>query len=104
MCVCSLSYPARNAHAFSFIPSLLSLVLLYIYTLSHKTAQLSGKKLLKLNSFFYFLYNVFLKDFSFKEKLSEMQGDQQVSVHLMITIQKVTNTVQNVPRQPPDIY
>ena len=33
-----------------------------------------------------------------------IQGDQIVSVHLMITIQKVTSNVQSVPRQPPDIY
>jgi hypothetical protein len=33
-----------------------------------------------------------------------MQGDQKVSVHVMITIQKVTNNVQSVPRQSPDIY
>ena len=32
------------------------------------------------------------------------QGDQKVSVHLMITIQKVTSNVQSVPRQSPDIY
>jgi hypothetical protein len=28
----------------------------------------------------------------------EIQGDQKVSVHLMITIQKVTSNVQSVPR------
>jgi hypothetical protein len=28
-----------------------------------------------------------------------VQGDQKVSVHLMVTIQKVTSNVQNVPRQ-----
>jgi hypothetical protein len=32
------------------------------------------------------------------------QGDQKVSVHLMITIQKVATNVQSVPRQSPDIY
>jgi hypothetical protein len=31
------------------------------------------------------------------------QGDQKVSVHLMITIQKVTSNVQSVSRQSPDI-
>jgi hypothetical protein len=31
-----------------------------------------------------------------------VQGDQTVSVHLMITIQKVTSNVQTVPRQSPD--
>jgi hypothetical protein len=30
---------------------------------------------------------------------TELQGDQKVSVHLMITIQKVTSNVQSVPRQ-----
>jgi hypothetical protein len=33
-----------------------------------------------------------------------VQGDQKVSVHLMITKQKVTSNVQIVPRQSPDIY
>jgi hypothetical protein len=33
-----------------------------------------------------------------------IQNDQKVSVHLMITIQKVTINVQSVPRQSPDIY
>jgi len=32
-----------------------------------------------------------------------IQGDQKVSVHLIITIQKVTSNVQSVPRQSPDI-
>jgi len=30
-----------------------------------------------------------------------MQGGQKVSVHLMITIQKVTSNVQSVSRQAP---
>jgi hypothetical protein len=34
----------------------------------------------------------------------KIQGDQKVSVHLMITIQKVTNNFQSVPRQSTDIY
>jgi hypothetical protein len=33
-----------------------------------------------------------------------IQGDQKVSVHLMITKQKVTSNVQSVPRQSPNIY
>jgi hypothetical protein len=33
-----------------------------------------------------------------------IQGDQKVSVHLMITVQKVTSTVQSVLSQSPDIY
>jgi hypothetical protein len=33
-----------------------------------------------------------------------LQGDQKVSVHLMITIQEVTSNVQSVPRKSPDIY
>jgi hypothetical protein len=33
-----------------------------------------------------------------------IQGDQKVSVHLMITIQKVTSNVQSVTCQSPDIY
>jgi hypothetical protein len=33
-----------------------------------------------------------------------VQDDQKVSVHLMITIHKVTSNAQTVPRQSPDIY
>jgi hypothetical protein len=33
-----------------------------------------------------------------------IQSDQKVSVHLMITIEKVTSNVQSVPRKSPDIY
>jgi len=33
-----------------------------------------------------------------------IQGDPKVSVHLMITIQKVTSNVQSVPRQSPNIW
>jgi len=33
-----------------------------------------------------------------------VQGDQKASVHQMTTIQKVTNNVQSVPNQSPDIY
>jgi hypothetical protein len=34
----------------------------------------------------------------------KIQGDQKVSVHLMIKIQKVTSYVQSAPRQSPDIH
>jgi hypothetical protein len=33
----------------------------------------------------------------------DIQGDKEVSVHLMITIEIVTSNVQSVPRQSPDI-
>jgi len=33
-----------------------------------------------------------------------VQGDEKVSVHLMITLQKVTNNVQNISRHSLDIY
>jgi len=33
-----------------------------------------------------------------------LQGDEKVSVHLLITIQKDTDNVQSVPRQSTDIY
>ena len=36
--------------------------------------------------------------------LRPVQGDQKVSVHLTITIQKVTSNVQSVPPQTLDIY
>jgi len=36
--------------------------------------------------------------------VQNVQGDQKVSVHLMITIQKVTSNVQSVPRQSSNIY
>jgi hypothetical protein len=32
------------------------------------------------------------------------QGDRKVSVHLMITIQKVTSNIQSLPSHSPDIY
>jgi hypothetical protein len=35
--------------------------------------------------------------------LCVIQSDQKVSVHLMITLQKVTSNVQSVPRHSPDI-
>jgi hypothetical protein len=34
----------------------------------------------------------------------KIQGDQKVSVHLMITIQKVISNVQSVPRLSQHIY
>jgi hypothetical protein len=34
----------------------------------------------------------------------KVQGAQKVSEHLMITTQKVTSNIQNVPRQFPGIY
>jgi hypothetical protein len=37
-------------------------------------------------------------------KCLEIQGDQTVSVHLMITTQKVISNVLSDPRQSPDIY
>jgi hypothetical protein len=37
-------------------------------------------------------------------KLMFIQGDQKVSLHLLITIKKFTFNVQNVARQCPDIY
>jgi hypothetical protein len=33
-----------------------------------------------------------------------IQCDRKVSVHLMITTQKITSNVQSVPRQSPDVY
>jgi hypothetical protein len=33
-----------------------------------------------------------------------IQSDQKVSVHLMITIQKITSNVQSVPCQSPEFY
>ena len=36
--------------------------------------------------------------------LHYVQGDQNVSVYLIITIQNVTSNVQSFPRQSPDIY
>jgi hypothetical protein len=34
----------------------------------------------------------------------DIKCDQKVSVHMMITIHKVTSNVQSVSRQSPDIY
>jgi hypothetical protein len=38
-----------------------------------------------------------IKTVTFVKRLSVIQGDQKVSVHLMITTQKVTSNVQSVP-------
>jgi hypothetical protein len=35
--------------------------------------------------------------------INNIQGDQKVSVHLMITTQKITSDIQSVPRQSPDL-
>jgi len=35
---------------------------------------------------------------------TNVRGDQKVSLHLIITIEKVTSNIQSVPRQSPDIY
>jgi hypothetical protein len=42
--------------------------------------------------------------FSYSITFYLIQGDQKVSVHLMITLQKVTSNFQSVPRQCPDIH
>jgi hypothetical protein len=39
--------------------------------------------------------------FKHRAAISIIQGDQNISVYLMITTQKVTSNVQNVPRQSP---
>jgi hypothetical protein len=36
--------------------------------------------------------------------IQDIHGDQKVSVHLMITTQKVTSNVQSVPCQSPYVY
>jgi hypothetical protein len=41
---------------------------------------------------------------AFCADIYNIQGDKKASMHLMITLQKVTSNVQSVPRQPPDIY
>jgi hypothetical protein len=63
-----------------------------------------------LNSYLYFLhmtsstYILIGPTTASKFILQLIQGDQKVSVHLMITIQKVTSNIQSVPRHSPDIY
>jgi hypothetical protein len=42
--------------------------------------------------------------FFFIITMMKYNSDQKVSVHLMITVQKVTSNVQSVPCQSPDIY
>jgi hypothetical protein len=39
-----------------------------------------------------------------RDTTDKIQGDQKVSVHLMIIIQKVTSNVQSIPRQSPNIH
>jgi hypothetical protein len=69
-----------------------------------------GFKLLWKESIYSDLYNDFVDKSLICHSQSPdrrdqlIQGDQKVSVHLMITIHKVTSNVQSVPRQSPDIY
>ena len=56
------------------------------------------------NKFLNILCNSLFKIYNNISLYINIQGDQKVSVHLMITIQKVTSYVQGVPRQSSDIY
>jgi hypothetical protein len=78
MCVCSLSYPARNAHAFCYIT---------VFSLSGSTIFLNiisqngttfGKIVTEHKRCFDFLYKFCLENFSFEEEFSEIQGDQKL--------------------------
>jgi hypothetical protein len=51
VCVCSLSYPACNAHALC-MSSVACPFLPYFSTLSHKSTILGGKKLLNIKCMF----------------------------------------------------
>ena len=56
------------------------------------------------NKFLNILCNSLFKIYNNISLYINIQGDQKVSVHLMIKIQKVTSNVQSVPRQSSDIY
>jgi hypothetical protein len=103
LCVFSLRYSTRNAHVpycHLWPPRLYKIFPHYLIngTTFEKT------KLLNIKCVFLFSLHIWLKHFLFDEELSEIQGDQKYSVHLMITIQKITCNVQTFPRQSPDIY
>jgi hypothetical protein len=53
---------------------------------------------------FLFQSEIFVLQIKALNQMLIIQGDQNVSVHLMIKIPKVTSNVQSVPRQSPDIY
>jgi hypothetical protein len=48
--------------------------------------------------------NVLVERIVFAGNAVIVQGDQKVSMHPMITIQKVTSNVQSVSCQSPDVY
>ena len=56
-------------------------------TLSHKRHDFRGKKLLNKNSCFYFLYNICLKHFSFREEMSDMWSKMYEYIGLYVTYQ-----------------
>jgi hypothetical protein len=56
-----------------------------------------------LLSYLYFFFT-FLSSTNCMEFRNVIQGDQKVSLHLMITMHYVSSNVQSVPRQSPDIY
>ena len=55
-------------------------------------------------SLIFTIFTMWVTSVKYCASLRVIQSDQKVSVHLMISIQKVTSNVQNVLRQFPDIY
>jgi len=81
VCICSLSYPACNAHA----PycRVTCPTLQYFSTLSHKRHDFRKKKRYwTQNVCFDFLYNIFLKHFSFWEGLREIWSKMYIGFHV----------------------
>ena len=56
------------------------------------------------NNIMHFVRWMLWNCYRLRTEQKHIQGDQKVSVHLMITIQKVTSNVQRVPRHSTDIY
>jgi hypothetical protein len=97
---CVVYHNDGRGFKFHWLKTLVTLVLLLHHPLSSKKNKTSQNfSLILLN-----LEAILVINFKHVVCLREIQGDQKVSVHLMIAIQKVTSNVQSVPCQSPDMF
>ena len=81
MCVCSLGYPARNAHGPYF--HLWPVRLYHIFPHYLTNGTIFWKKSYRTqNVCFDFLYNFRLKHFSFQEEMSEILSQMYIGLHV----------------------